>query len=80
MNDELSLYNPDTSKRKSCFHCGGRLNPTGRIDDLGITRAQLYNCQWCGMNTRILEPMKPQTTMTDIPEPTLKESHDDPLA
>jgi len=71
-------------KKKSCFHCNGKLVPTTKNDVMGspdnIIHIQIYNCIDCGLETKI--PVYPESPMTlgddELLMKNIDELHNDP--
>ncbi len=72
--------NRDSTRKKPCFHCGGKLIPTNDSDILKDILIQIYKCIDCGNETKIPEKPPLQTSMEPLAEPTIQESHDHPGA
>ena len=79
---EESYYdNRDSTRKRSCFHCEGKLIPTHESDIINNILIQIYKCVDCGNETRIPEKPPIQTSIEDnnIPE-LMQERHDHPNA
>ena len=66
-------YNSKLPKRKSCFHCGGKLIPTNNSDVMSnmgaIIDIQIYRCIDCHQITKIPTRADSQTSIADeIPD------------
>ncbi len=70
----------DAVRRRSCFHCKGKLFPTKEYNICNNILIQIYKCVDCGNNTNIPEKPPLQTSLDPNELPTIQEKYDHPEA